>query len=246
MVGVCGSGGKTSLLRSFGKILETEGIPVILTSTTRSEPLEEFPVFDLAQFESSDQPSTPALFFLRDGLTSDGKWRGLSSTDVDRLGQSFPDRVILAEVDGSAGMPLKLYRTGEPVWPSRTSLAVIVMSQAAVGEKAGDVVHRLGQHPFEPLGELRSDAVWLWENSLALLTGPGGYLNQVPADIPCVLALTCMAEQDDSIGLFEFVGEVMKENRLPLVTFCETTGETPYFRTACRMEDQDSVTGPEE
>ncbi len=241
VVGISGSGGKTSLLRAFGRILEAEGVPTILTSTTRTEALDEFEVWNLEDLGKPLASALPSLFFLRDGLTSEGKWRGISAEDVDSLGKSFPDRVILVEVDGSAGMPLKLYRPGEPVWPSRTSLAVVSMSQGAVGEKAGAVVHRFGRQHFEPLGELRADSVWLWEHSLALLTGDGGYLDQIPEDVPSVLALTCMGDQDDSIGLFEFVGEAMKDARLPLVVFCEATGETPYFRTSCRLENQDST-----
>jgi len=88
--------------------------------------------------------------------------------------------------------------------------------------------------------------VWLWDHNFTLLTASGGYLDQVPAEIPTVLALTCMAGQDDSIGLFEFVGKAMENDRLPLVVFCETTGETPYFRTSCRREDQDDESGESE
>ena len=246
VVGISGSGGKTSLLRAFGEIFKNEEIPAILTSTTRTEALDEFEVHDLADLAKTLPNSLPGLFFLRDGLTSDGKWRGLSAEDVDNLSRSFPDRVILAEVDGSANMPLKLYRSGEPVWPGRTSLAVVCMGQGAVGDKAGAVVHRFGRLKFEPLGELQADSVWLWEHSLALLKGTGGYLDQVPADVPIVLALTSMADQDDSIGLFDFVGKAMEEERVPLVVFCETTGETPYFRTSCRLETLASDDGPSE
>ncbi len=243
VVGLCGSGGKTSLLKAFGQLLLDEGVPTILTSTTRTEALDEFQVFDVSDLENTPPSSLSSLFFLRDGLTSDGKWRGLSTEDVDSLGNRFPERVILVEVDGAASMPLKLYKDGEPVWPSRTSLAVVCMGQGAVGEKAGAVVHRFGKIKYEPLGDLSADSVWLWEHSQALLTGEGGYLDQVPENIPCVLALTSMAAQDDSIGLFEFVSDAMKNDRLPLVLFCETTGEDPYFRTTCRLNVDDTVNG---
>ncbi len=245
VVGICGSGGKTSLLRAMGRILESEGVPTILTSTTCTEALDEFEVWNLADLQKTPPSALPLLFFLRNGLTSGGKWRGVSADNVDNLGKHFPDRVILAEVDGSAGMPLKLYRPGEPVWPSRTSLAVVVMSQGAVGEKTGAVVHRFGRQRFEPFDELRADSVWMWEHSHILLTAVGGYLDQVPPDVPRVLALTCMGDQEDSIGLFEFVAEAMKEERLPLVVFCETTGETPCFRTACRLENEEPIDGSE-
>ncbi|MCP4291817.1 MAG: putative selenium-dependent hydroxylase accessory protein YqeC [bacterium] len=236
VVGICGSGGKTSILKAMGEVLKSENIRAILTNTTRSEAVSGFPVFDLSELETHSGSELPGIFYLRDGTTSDGKWRGLAATDVDRLGERFNDRVIVAEVDGSAGLPLKFYRSGEPVWPARTSLAVLAMSQKPVGEKAGAVVHRFGKQKFEPLKNLSADDVWLWDHSLTLLTAEGGYLDQIPQEVPCVLALPGMGEQDDSIGLFDFVGRAMLEDRLPLVLFCETTGDEPYFRTACRQE----------
>ncbi len=242
VVGLCGSGGKTSLLQVFAVQLADEGVPLILTSTTRTENLAGFPVLDLADLATKAPGTLPRQFFLRDGLTSEGKWRGLSAEDVDRLSVRFSDRVILVEVDGSAGRPLKFYRPGEPVWPLRTSLAIIVMSMAAVGAKAGGVVHRFGKQPFKALEDLDADAVWLWDHSLTLLTAPEGYLSQVPAQVPAVLALTGMASQDDSIGLFDFVGRAMEENRLPLVVFCETSGDEPSFRTSCRLDKDDAET----
>ncbi len=239
VVAFCGSGGKTSLLQVFAEQLASEAVKSICTCTTRTEALDGFPVFDLADLEKVDPDSLPPRFFLRDGVTEEMKWRGLASEEVDLLGEKFPDRVILVEVDGSAGMPLKYYRSGEPVWPQHTSLAVVVMSMAAVGEQAGTVVHRFGRENFEPLKDVKPDGIWLWEHSLTLLKAPGGYLEQVPAQVPVVLALTCMAQQDDSIGLFDFVGKAMNSARLPLIVFCETTGETPYFRTSCRRETAD-------
>jgi probable selenium-dependent hydroxylase accessory protein YqeC len=236
VVSLSGSGGKTSLLQVFARQLADEGILTIVTSTTRTEALAGFPVVDLAELSGRSRGSLPSQFFLRDGITSDGKWRGLSAEDVDRLVERFSDRVILVEVDGSAEMPLKFYQPGEPVWPHRTSLAVIVMSMAAVGEKAGGVVHRFGKQPFEPLADLAADALWLWDHSLTLLTAPGGYLAQVPSEVPAVLVLTGMASQDDSIGLFEFAGKVMEHDKLPLVVFCETTGDNPTYRTSCRQD----------
>lgn len=239
VVAVCGSGGKTSLLKIFAEQLAADNVKVILTCTTRSEVLDGYPVFDLGGLDDENLQNPPPIFYLHDGMADQDKWCGLAANDVDRLGEKFPEHLVLVEVDGSAKMPLKYYRPGEPVWPERTSLAVIVMSMAAVGDFAGEVVHRFDKEEFPPLKELRSDSTWLWDHSFTLLTAPGGYLDQVPQQVPVVLAMSCMAGQDDSIGMFEFTGKAMENERLPLVVFCETTGEEPSFRTSCRRDDGD-------
>ncbi len=236
VVALCGSGGKTSLLMEFARRLEADMVKTIITCTTRTEPLEGYPVYDLADLKSDD---LPPRFFLRDGVNDEGKWLGLSGKAVDELGEKFPEYIVLAEVDGSAKMPLKYYRDGEPVWPRRTSLAIIVMSMAAVGDASSSVVHRFETGGIDELRDLKPETVWLWDHSYTLLTAAGGYLDQVPGEIPVVLAMTCMAGQDDSIGLFEFAGKAMENERLPLVVFCETTGENPSFRTSCRREADD-------
>ncbi len=247
VVALSGSGGKTSLLQVFAAQLVSEDVKAIFTCTTRTEALPGFPVYDLADVEASDPEHLPAHFYVRDSITKDEKWLGVEADDVDRLSSKFSDRVIVVEVDGSACLPLKFYQPEEPVWPRLTSLAVVVMGTSAVGEAAGDVVHRFDRQEFPPLKELKAHDVWQWDHSYTLLTAPGGYLEQVPADIPVVLAMTSLAQQDDSIGMFEFVGKVMENDRMPLVVFCETTGENPSFRTSCRRdEDDEHPVGTEE
>lgn len=235
-MGLMGSGGKTSLLRVFAGIYRQERVPVILTTTTRTEPLPEIPVVDLADLPERDSDSLPEEFFLRDGVNSEGKWRGVDPGAVDRLGLGYPDRVVLAEVDGAGKMPLKIHRPGEPVWPERTSLAVVVMGSAAVGGFVNRAVHRLGRVDCPVLDALPAGAILEWDHCLELLLGPGGYLAQVPEGVPAMLALTGMAEVTDSIGLFDFVGRAMENPRLPITVFCEASGEEPSFRTGCRQE----------
>jgi probable selenium-dependent hydroxylase accessory protein YqeC len=245
VISVMGSGGKTSLLKAFAAVYRQEGFPVILTTTTRTEPLAGVPAHDLEELPRLADGNLPGVFFLRDGQTSEGKWRGLQPEAVDRLGRDFPDHVVLVEVDGAAKLPLKLHRPGEPVWPGRTSLAVVVMGAGAVGGFVQGNVHRLGVIPSPVLDGLPDGAVLEWDHCLGLLTGPGGYLDQVPPEVPVLLVLANMAEVADSVGLFDFVGRAMGHPRLPLTLLCETEGEQPSFRTGCRHEEGAGSVNPE-
>lgn len=231
VVGFSGSGGKTSLMRACAERLAAGGVSVLMTCTTRSEPLAGISDFSWP----GDGPATEdgGPFFLHAGLDDKGKWQGLPPETVDGLALHFPDHVVLVETDGAAKKPLKFYRADEPVWPARTSLAVVVMGIGQVGEPAGRVVHRFAAERLPGAQDLHPDKPWLWDHQLALLTAPDGYLARAPEGAPVVLALGGLSSQEDSIGLFEFVGRAMSEAEVPLVTFFETAGDAPSFRTAC-------------
>ncbi len=236
VISLMGSGGKSSLLMDFADVYRESGMPVILTTTTMSENLPGVVAIEVTELATLDRASLPDSFFLHGGLAPEGKWTGLPPETVDEMGRLFPDRTVLVEVDGAAKLPVKLHRQGEPVWPSRTSLAIVVMGTAAVGSQTGGVLHRFGRVEWPPLFDLESWTVWEWDHQLKLLLEAGGYLSRVPDGIPCVLALTGMGEQPDSIGLFEFVGRAMDNPRLPLTMFCDLAAEPSVIRTAYNEE----------
>jgi probable selenium-dependent hydroxylase accessory protein YqeC len=237
VIAFSGSGGKTSLMIALAAWYSQQGLPVLLTTTTRTEALADIPVVDSADSDGLAAMADVPLFFLRSSVDETGKWQGLTSEAVDSLGDEFPERVVLVEVDGAGKKPLKYYRDGEPVWPIRTSLALVVMGVNALGESIKDAVFRFDRSEFSPLAELSPDTFWTWEHYFCLLTAEGGYLDQVPAEVPVVLALAGMGELVDSIGLFEFMSRAMAHPRIPLAMFCETSGETPSLRAVCRRED---------
>jgi len=242
VVALAGSGGKTSLMRVLAGVLAAEGVKLVLTTTTRTEPLVDIPVLELSDLErqyADERSGLPHAFFLHAGTLSDGKWQGIEPGEVDRLGERHPDRIILVEVDGAAKHPVKLYREGEPCWPERTSLAMVVMGTAALDQPAAEALHRFGREEFFPLADLRPDTLWAWEHFEVLLTAPGGYVARVPDDVPAVLVMTGLGELNDSIGLFEFVGKAMAHPRLPLAVFAELAGQEPSLRTAFRETEDD-------
>lgn len=229
VVSIAGSGGKTTMLREIVSVLAAEGLPVLATTTTRTAPLEGYHAVGPHNLTATPPAGRPA--FHHAGERPDGKWQGLGPADVDAL-----PGLVVAEVDGAAGLPFKYYRPGEPVWPARTSLALVVMGVGAIGERAGAVVHRLGRgDAVDPVGA-GPDDVWQWDHAHALLTGAGGYLDQVPEGVPVVLVLAGLEQQPDSIGLFEFTGRAMEHPRLPLVVFCSRGEGGLSLRAAFREE----------
>ena len=244
VVAVCGGGGKTSLLAAAAAALRAAGTPVAVTSTTRTEPLV-WPGLrvaawaEVAQGALRDEP----LLFVQGGEHADGKWRGLAPAEVDALGGLLPRHVVLVEADGSAGLPVKIHRDDEPVWPARTSLAIVVMGLSALGRPVGEVLHRHGR--LQAPGLPRDPAeIWSWELMFRLLHGAGGYLARVPAGVPVVVALTQLAACADSVGLFGFVARVMDEAGVPLVVLGELAGEHPHLRTTCRVDGSGPPTAP--
>ena len=246
VIGLCGSGGKTSLMIALSALYKQEGVPLILTTTTRTEPLVDVPVADVNDPDAVGLVADEPAFFLHSGIGPEDTWLGLDPEAVDQLVVDHPDRLILVEVDGAGKHPVKYYRPGEPVWPSRTSLALVVMGLSAFGETARESVFRFGVQEFEPLVDLDGDTEWTWEHYESVLTGSGGYLDQVPAEVPVLLTLVGMGDLADSIGLFDFMGKIMTHPRIPVALFCETTGQEPSFRTVCRIEENSEPPAPDD
>lgn len=237
VVALCGSGGKTSLLMEIARLWAAEGLPVVATTTTRTEQLAD--VLAVDSTATTAAAATAPVVYRHGGVRADGKWEGIAASVVDAIDSELPGRLVVVEVDGAAKRPFKYYRAGEPVWPQRTSLALVVMGVGGVGDLAGEVVHRLGREDVtDPVGVAAGD-VWQWDQAYTLLTGPGGYLDQVPDGVPVVLVLAGLEQQPDSIGLFGFTGRAMEHPRVPLVLFCSRGEGGLSLRAACRLEGED-------
>jgi probable selenium-dependent hydroxylase accessory protein YqeC len=238
VIALFGGGGKTSLLAAWSGVLGELRVPVLVTTTTRTEPLawQGLVVRSWQEFTEGPVPASAPAVAIHAGRHPDGKWQGLTPEQVAELGRRCADRVIIVEADGSAGLPVKLHRPGEPVWPLQMSLAVAVMGLGAVGRPAGEILHRLGRAAVPACGDITPQTVWDWDHMFALLTGPGGYLDRVPAGVPPLLVLTQTGGLADGIGLFSFLDRVMSRACMPIVVLCELSGKQPRFRTVCLAE----------
>lgn len=239
VVAVIGGGGKTSLMEAVTGVLVDEGVPVCVTTTTRTEPLDwpGLVVLEHADLAAGAVAPAGVPIFVRGGVAGEGsdlKWLGIPPADVDALGGILPGHVILVEADGSAKLPVKLHGEGDPALPARTSLAVVVVGLSAVGRPPAEVLHRIGRRSADHLG-LADDEPWNWEHMMRLLGRPAGYLGRIGGHVPVMAALLQMDECDDAIGLFEFAGRVMEELAVPVVMMGDTSGPEPRLRTACHF-----------
>lgn len=248
VVSFYGGGGKTSLMRAFAGVLLAEGVDVVVTATTMCEVLHwpDLTVMSWADLEAGRARKGP-LCYVHGGDAApgpgapDGKWSGLRPEQVDRLAEFFPDRVVLAEVDGSARRPVKLHRPDEPLWPRRTSLAVACVGLGAIGRPVAEILHRWDRAARPGLDVGDGEAACGWDLLEALLTGEGGYRELVPPETPTVLALLQMAECRDSIGLFAFLDRVMRADAFPVVAVGDVDDTAPEMRTAVLAEEPDGA-----
>jgi probable selenium-dependent hydroxylase accessory protein YqeC len=237
VIALCGGGGKTALMALLAEHYKQAGVPLILTTTTRTEPLPYWPARTWDEVTAEGAAGAlclPPVVYLHAGDGPDHKWIGVRPETVDALEEMFPDRVVVVEADGAGKCPLKIHHHGEPLWPRRTSLAVAVLGTGALGRPARDALHRLGRVPGGPLNELDGDTPLDWDHLETLLMRPGGYLDRVPAGVPVLLALTQLGDLADGLGLFGFLGRVMAHPRLPLVLLGELDPDRRRVRVAYR------------
>ena len=197
MICIAGSGGKTSLLYYLGRRCSAQGIRAALLTTTHIRPPEEarFPLVQNSQAaaEAWERGLVPVL-----GTPQpDGKLGPPDPRLMESLsGQGF---LLLVEVDGSRGLPVKFPNATEPVLPSQTSRVITVAGLSALGKPLREVCHRwelacraLGLSPPQKVSPQLLAAL--------LVRGYGKYhptvlLNQIdtvqPEDWQLVAALLC-------------------------------------------------------
>ena len=240
VVAFMGAGGKSTLLQACAAVYAAEGRPCFTAATVPGGPPGRGPRFEAWELREGGIGLAAGVTLVRVG----DEQAPADPADIDALGELLVDHIGLVEVDAADGLPLKMPGPTAPLWPASTSLAVVVMGTRAVGSPAADVVAGFAPEGLPDAG-LAPWSTWEWDHSLQLLVGPGGYLEQVPPDVPVVLALTGLDEQPDSIGLFDFTGRAMADERLPIVLLCGFEEGQPAIRAAYRIDDPESDPEPE-
>lgn len=136
VISVCGSGGKTTLVKTLAKKYVNENKKVCITTTTHmwydedvkeslivGTDVESGRVYYIANVNREKELITP-----------------LNESDYKTICEKF-DYVII-EADGSRSMPMKIPKIGEPVIPSNADEIIIVVGKEAIGREIGAVCHR--------------------------------------------------------------------------------------------------------
>ena len=97
VVALCGSGGKTSLLMEIARLWAAEGLPVVATTTTRTEQLAD--VLAVDSTATTAAAATAPVVYRHGGVRADGKWEGIAASVVDAIDSELPGRLVVVEVD---------------------------------------------------------------------------------------------------------------------------------------------------
>jgi probable selenium-dependent hydroxylase accessory protein YqeC len=132
-----GGGGKTSLIDIISQELLDEGLPVLVTVTTRLG-RNQLPFLSRVEAQNLEEAEKAAArvmakehLLLAGPYQSDDKLSGLPRPWLQQIQTTWADKLtIVVEADGSASRPLKLHRPNEPVLPygSNFLLAVLGLS----------------------------------------------------------------------------------------------------------------------
>ena len=135
---VVGSGGKTTLIRKLAEQYRSEGKTVLVTTTTHMFIEADTMVTDDAnEIVHALKETGYAMAGNPDGI----KFKSLSRETFDVV--CVHADVVLVEADGSKCLPLKYPNDSEPVIPNHADEIIVVCGLNAIGQKAGDVCHRL-------------------------------------------------------------------------------------------------------
>jgi probable selenium-dependent hydroxylase accessory protein YqeC len=236
VVSVFGGGGKSSLIEAWADWYIENKIPVIVTTTVHVG-CDQFPKLELQEWDGSSTELPNALFIGKD----EAEYRnGISMKEVDKLSQTFPEHVILVEVDGSRSLPMKLHRDDEPLFPQSTTLAVAVAGLSAIGCSVEKALHRYncdGLIAPEITTENKSgNKIWGWDETFELLTRENGYLARVPEGVPVMLAFCQMDDCDDTIGFFQFLDKMMEI--VPLILVGDLCSHEPRMKAFYSTEHE--------
>jgi probable selenium-dependent hydroxylase accessory protein YqeC len=155
LIAFVGAGGKTAALQRLALELADGDDKVAVSTTTAMFPHQL--AFAGPLILMSDKQATLTMQVkqrLLEGrvvavarlVDHSGKARGLSPAAVDALWRERIAAFVLVEADGSRGLPLKAFGTGEPQVPVEATTVVVVGGLDALGSPLDEAhVHRAGQ-----------------------------------------------------------------------------------------------------
>lgn len=170
VIAVCGSGGKTTLVKSLAKKYANENKKVCITTTTHmwyDEDAKKSLIvgtdasnvatnannvgamhcepehISLGNFLNNNEFASGRVYYIANVNKEKELIIPLNEFDYKLVCEKF-DYVII-EADGSRSMPMKIPRKGEPVIPVNANEIIIVVGMESMGREIGAVCHRFNE-----------------------------------------------------------------------------------------------------
>lgn len=137
-ISITGGGGKTSLMSLLGRYFADCGLSVLITTTTKvaSPRLHDYRADMIFEDESilGHAPEKGKLVFYAEHNVLDmKKWVSPREEVLSVLASKYD--VVIAEADGSRGLPLKVHTERDPVIHPLTTAVIAVMGMWGIGDK---------------------------------------------------------------------------------------------------------------
>ena len=138
-ISITGGGGKTTLMSLLAAEAKARSLSVLITTTTKvaSPYLHDYKADRIFDSEAvlGYKPERREIVFYAEHHTLDmKKWVAPREEVLTALASLYD--IIIAEADGSRGLPLKIHTSRDPVIHPLTTATVAVMGTWGIGEKA--------------------------------------------------------------------------------------------------------------
>ena len=146
VVSVTGGGGKTTLLRLFGRYLSDRGYSVLITTTTKIQSPDTFDygvkrAFTKYEDIESYEVKKGDFIFYAERHESLPKMVSPELGKLSEITRRFD--VTLIEADGSRHLPLKIHTERDPVILAETNAFIGIFNTSCIGKKADEVTFGL-------------------------------------------------------------------------------------------------------
>ena len=171
VIAVCGSGGKTTLVKNLAKKYADENKKVCITTSThmwydddvreslivgtkkdvvganfrspRTGELCEPKHMSLDEFLDKNKIESGKVYYIANLNMKKELITPLNDEDYKLVCEKFD--YVIVEADGSRSMPMKIPHEGEPAIPSNVNEIIVVVGMEAIGREIGIVCHRFNE-----------------------------------------------------------------------------------------------------
>jgi probable selenium-dependent hydroxylase accessory protein YqeC len=197
LISLIGAGGKTSTLLWLARAFYQQGKRVLFTTTTRMyrpEPATYHRLFIGKQPLASAKPVIIASF--SHYQPQNNKVAGFSAEQLDEMKQQGEFDVILAEADGSHGLPLKAPARHEPCIPSSSDCVIALTGGLVINHPADpQQIHRW--EIFSALTGIAAGEPLDCRAFRTLIAHPQGMFKGTPADARRIWLINQFSHSDN-------------------------------------------------